>query len=225
MDKDKAERRRKIRELEAKLFGGGLDDVLDDERTQVPELKNVDEFVTSYDRAETRRQPLSGVGARLKTPHQNLLPVKKLSDPTQQTPSIPVEEARPRTRSELLSRTNSKLFSDRDVDLVEGLDQVKPVRDPKKSVIAKMKERHGVAPLSRNLGDWGEGVESPLGHGFAKQASFGRPDRLDRQSSQRSELFSGGLLPSTFSLADLEVVQPLTRYERNENLGMTLFWM
>ena len=148
---------------------------------------------------------MSGVGARLKTPHKNIIPVKKTSDPGPDTG----EEEPDRTRRSLAN--NTKLFPDQDVDLVEGLDQVKPVRDPKKSVIEKMKERHGVTAPHDEIGG------SPISH---RQTSFGRHSRLDRQSSQRSELFSGGLLPSTFSMADLEVVQPLTRYERNENLGM-----
>ena len=79
-----------------------------------------------------------------------------------------------------------------------------------KSVIEKLKERHGVVAQLP-----GASETSRVG------SSFGRKSSTFRR--QRSELFSGGLItPATFSLDGLEVAQPLTRYERSDNLGKNL---
>ena len=130
-------------------------------------------------------------------------------------------------------------FEDQDVDLVAGLDQVPTDistlynKDPKRSLVEHLKERHGV---NRSSSD--ESCVDNVTSVVPRSATLSRagllssaitqqkPSRgLGRRASRKTSNVERTKVSSfeQTSSSDLELVKPLTRYEKTPNIGTNKF--
>ena len=176
------ERRKKIKQLEADLFDIGLNSEFHS-KTDLPELKNVNEFRTTYDRARKKMSALK----RSKTPLLHTLgflniqksPKKYTSPDFDQIPLVDEEssEADPEETSNesLFNKLSLKLGEKsakqkikpvskalkilrKEVDQLDGLNKsipFEPLGDPKFSVLRNLQKKHGFFDRSGDSTDSG----------------------------------------------------------------------
>ncbi len=181
-DTDEAveQRKKKIKELEAQLFGGGYD--WNTAKTDLPELKNVDEYTSKYGHAEAKRPDrLPRLRTAPKKAHHSIFKpsLRKNSSKNQDTfDAIPlvdddeeaekyndlfadqqqVFEPESRKKSSLGGRRLSRPLSKAQRLLKSEVDQLdeafgKIFQEPKENVIENLKKRHGLLVKRKSHSD------------------------------------------------------------------------